>query len=56
MQPKMIHKQFSSGFVHCHQWSNEIKACNKICDPPQEFDAKGESTRTTRLHDTLSVL
>ena len=26
-----------------------------ICDPPQEFDAKGESTRTTRLHDTLSV-
>ena len=20
-----------------------------ICDPPQEFDAKGESTRTTRL-------
>ena len=22
---------------------------------PQEFDAKGESTRTTRLHDTLSV-
>ena len=25
------------------------------CDPPQEFDAKGESTRTTRLHDTLSV-
>ena len=24
MQPKMIHKQFSSGFVHCHQWSNEI--------------------------------
>ena len=28
--------------------------CN-ICDPPQEFDGKGESTRTTRLHDTLSV-
>ena len=27
----------------------------QICDPPQEFDAKGESTRTTRLHDTLSV-
>ena len=26
-----------------------------ICDPPQEFDAKGESTLTTRLHDTLSV-
>ena len=26
-----------------------------ICDPPQEFDAKGKSTRTTRLHDTLSV-
>ena len=25
------------------------------CDPPQEFDAKGESTRTTRLHNTLSV-
>ena len=25
------------------------------CDPPHEFDAKGESTRTTRLHDTLSV-
>ena len=26
-----------------------------ICDPPQEFDAKGESTLTTRLHDTLGV-
>ena len=26
-----------------------------ICDPPQEFGAKGESTLTTRLHDTLSV-
>ena len=26
-----------------------------ICDPPQEFDAKGESTLMTRLHDTLSV-
>ena len=26
-----------------------------ICDPPQEFDAKGESTLTARLHDTLSV-
>ena len=26
-----------------------------ICDPQQEFDAKGESTLTTRLHDTLSV-
>ena len=25
------------------------------CDPPQEFDAKGESALTTRLHDTLSV-
>ena len=25
------------------------------CDPPKEFDAKGESTLTTRLHDTLSV-
>ena len=25
------------------------------CDPPQEFDAKGESTLTTRLHETLSV-
>ena len=24
-------------------------------DPPQEFYAKGESTLTTRLHDTLSV-
>ena len=21
-----------------------------ICDPPQEFNAKGESTRTTRFH------
>ena len=30
MQPKMIHKQFSSDFVHYHQWSNEIKAYNKI--------------------------
>ena len=27
----------------------------KNCDPPQEFDAKGESTLTTRLHDTLNV-
>ena len=35
MQPKMIHKQFSSGFVHCHQWSNEIKAYNKILSLPQ---------------------
>ena len=26
-----------------------------ICDPPQEFHAKGERTLTTRLHDTLSV-
>ena len=25
------------------------------CDPAQEFDSKGESTLTTRLHDTLSV-
>ena len=25
------------------------------CDPPQEFDAKGESMLTTRLHDLLSV-
>ena len=25
------------------------------CDPPQEFDAKGESTLTSRLHDMLSV-
>ena len=29
--------------------------CYHKCDPPQEFDAKGESTLTTRLHDTLSV-
>ena len=27
-----------------------------IGDPPQEFDAKGESTLTPRLHGTLSVL
>ena len=27
----------------------------KKCDPPPEFDAIGESTLTTRLHDTLSV-
>ena len=33
---------------------NRTVIANK-CDPPQEFDAKGESTRTTRLHDTLSV-
>ena len=25
------------------------KAFNQNCDPPQEFDAKGESTLTTRL-------
>ena len=30
-------------------------AARAICDPPKEFDAKGGSTRTTRLHDTLSV-
>ena len=28
---------------------------DKKCDPPQEFDAEGESTLTTRLHDILSV-
>ena len=33
----------------------EAQHVSGICDPPQEFDAKGESTRTTRLHDTLSV-
>ena len=22
----------------------------QICDPPQDFNAKGESTRTTRFH------
>ena len=32
-----------------------FKKCAVICDLPQEFDAKGESTLTTRLHDTLSV-
>ena len=26
-----------------------------IRDPPQEFDAKGESKLMTRLHDMLSV-
>ena len=36
-------------------WLAERCVCMRICDPPQEFDAKGESTRTTRLHDTLSV-
>ena len=25
------------------------------CDPPQDFNAKGEGTRTTRLHDTLTA-
>ena len=30
-------------------------AAVRKCDPPQEFDAKGESPLTTRLHDTLSV-
>ena len=34
---------------------NTINQTIDICDPPQEFDAKGESTRTTRLHNTLSV-
>ena len=34
--------------IPIHRTSNK-------CDPPQEFDAKGESTLTTRLHDTLSV-
>ena len=27
----------------------------KKCDPPPEFDAKGESMLTTLLHDTLRV-
>ena len=27
-----------------------------ICDPPQDFSHFGADTRTTRLHDTLSVL
>ena len=36
------------------QHENFLAAVRK-CDPPQEFDAKGENTRTTRLHDTLSV-
>ena len=33
----------------------QISADFNICDPPQEFDAKGEGTLTTRFHDTLSV-
>ena len=33
----------------CRQFYDEM-----ICDPPQQFDAKGESTLTTRLHDTLA--
>ena len=37
-----------------HNEKKSLLAGDK-CDPPQEFDAKGESTRTTRLHDTLSV-
>ena len=43
----------TSGF----KWMKDltVKGVIDICDPPQEFDAKGESTRTTRLHDTLSV-
>ena len=28
---------------------SNFSALRTICDPPQEFDAKGESTRTTRL-------
>ena len=40
-------------FTQCGKTRGENRLI--ICDPPQEFDAKGESTRTTRLHDTLSV-
>ena len=29
--------------------------CRDVCYPPQEFDARGESTLTTGLYDTLSV-
>ena len=44
----------SSGPQYLYSSPLEVKSFHK-CDPPQEFDAKGESTRTTRLHDTLSV-
>ena len=55
-----------SGLVkanHLQRWSQIFRSdqtemlemVRSICDPPPEFDAKGESTLTTRLHDTLSV-
>ena len=45
-----LRKHLVEGLVLSRLDFNDI-----ICDPPQEFDAKGESTLTTRLHDTLSV-
>lgn len=35
----------------CRQFYDEM-----ICDPPQKFDAKGESTLTTRSHDRPSII
>ena len=38
----------------------EFSACQDLCDlkcdPPQDFSHFGADTRTTRSHDTLSVL
>ena len=31
-------------------WLNIGEGEGHICDPPQDFNAKGESTRTTRFH------
>ena len=29
---------------------SQLQLCMTICDPPQDFNAKGENTRTTRFH------
>ena len=36
--------------THKHSLRREIKISWLICDPPQDFNSKGESTRTTRFH------
>ena len=37
-------------FKPCYFKATENEGCADICDPPQDFNAKDESTRTTRFH------
>ena len=50
-------EELQKDLIRLESWSHvwQLKFNTDKCDPPQEFDAKGESTLTTRLHDTLSV-